>query len=223
MTNSEPDNQKVEMDFAALGLYPGATMQIQAIDDVSPMHHWVKFIGFINHSSILTTLPFEDGKGMWIQPGKTFVVRGFNGKYAYAFTVQTIRARANPFAYIHFSWPHSIESQIVRHSRRIDVALPVNISKMDNTSVATTLFDISVSGAMLDSAAELGAIGDKIHVELVVNLAGNTVKMNVLATIRNVHQNKDGEDFKTGIEFNDVSQNDHLMLNYFIDSVAQVG
>ena len=223
MTNSRTSKQNIEMGFEALGLYPGAEMQIQSVDDGLQIHHWVKFVGLIRNCSILTTLPFENGKGMWLRNGQTFVVRGFNGRYAYAFTSQMIRARANPFAYIHFSWPQSIESLIVRNSLRVDVVLPVNVSRSDNSSVSTTLHDVSVSGAMLDSSTELGSIGDRVHLELVVNLDGNAVKMQMLASIRNIHH-KDGDaGFKTGIEFIDVSQNDRLILNYYIDSVARGG
>ena len=221
MTDSASGNNELHMDFEALGLFPGATMRIQAVNDDLQSHHWVKFIGFIKNSSILATLPIEGGKGMWIQKGQTFILRGFNGRYAYAFTSQTLRARANPFAYIHLSWPHDIEVQVVRKSLRVDVALPVNVSRSDNTSVATTLLDVSIAGAMLDSVIELGALGDQIRVELLVNLVGNSAKINVAAIIRNIHPKENGGGFKTGIEFKDISQNDHLILNYYIDSVTQ--
>jgi c-di-GMP-binding flagellar brake protein YcgR len=217
--------EQAGLDFEALGLNPGATMQIQAVADTPQPHHWVKYVGCISKSSVLTTLPVEDGKGMWIQTGQTFVVRGFNGRYAYAFTSQMIRARAHPFAYLHFSWPHSIESQVVRHSQRVDVVLPVNVLLADNSSISTTLIDVSISGAMLDSPLSIGAAGDKVHVELSINLDGNAVRMNIPAIIRNVHANEGGEGFNTltGVEFNDISQNDRLILNYFIDSVSQAG
>ena len=221
MINTNTGTQNIDMAFDALGLYPGAKMQLQAIADEPQPHHWVTYVGCINHSSVLTTLPLENGKGMWIKTGQTFVIRGFNGKYAYAFTSQMLRARAHPFAYLHFSWPHSIEGQIVRNSLRVDVVLPVHVSRADGSSVATTLLDVSITGAMLDSSMELGAIGDKVHLELVINLDGNTVKMKMLAAIRNIHRKEDNAGYKIGLEFLDVSQNDHLILNYFIDSVTQ--
>ncbi len=47
-------------------------------------------------------------------------------------------------------------------------------------------------------------------------------KMNVVAIIRNMHANKDGKGYQAGLEFNDISKNDLLMLNYFISSIVQV-
>jgi c-di-GMP-binding flagellar brake protein YcgR len=223
MTDTTVASQNADLAFETLGLYPGTKMQLQAIADEPQPHHWVTYIGCIGHGSVLTTLPLEHGKGMWIQAGQTFVIRGFNGKYAYAFTSQVLRARAHPFAYLHFSWPQSIEGQIVRNSLRVDVILPVHVLRADGSSVATTLLDVSISGAMLDSSAELGTLGDKVRLELVVNLDGNAVKMNMLAAIRNIHRKDDEVGYKVGLEFIDVSQNDHLMLNYFIDSVTQSG
>lgn len=223
MTNTTVSSQNIGLAFETLGLYPGAKMQLQAIADEPQAHHWVTYVGCIGRCSVLTTLPLEHGKGMWIKAGQTFVIRGFNGKYAYAFTSQMLRARAHPFAYLHFSWPHNIEGQIVRNSLRVDVILPVHVVRADGSSIATTLLDVSISGAMLDSSMELGKLEDKVHLELVVNLDGNTVKMNMLAAIRNIHRKENEPGYKVGLEFIDVSQNDHLILNYFIDSVTQSG
>ncbi len=160
---------------------------------------------------------------MWILKGEKFVIRGFNGKFAYAFTTEVICGYTTPFSFIMFSWPHNMESRIVRKALRVDVALPVNVSRSNNTVISAMLHDVSVFGAMVDSSEQIGTIGDHVQTELFVELDGNSEKMNVPATIRNVHHKEDGEGFKIGIEFNDIKQNDRLILNYFIDSVAQTG
>jgi hypothetical protein len=46
MTDFVSGNEKLRMDFEALGLFPGATIQIHAIVDDSQFHHWVKLIGY---------------------------------------------------------------------------------------------------------------------------------------------------------------------------------
>ena len=160
---------------------------------------------------------------MWIQKGEDFVVRGFNGRFAYAFTSQVIGECTSPFLYLYFSWPKSIESLTVRDSLRVDIALPVHISRSDSTSVTTMLHDLSITGAMIDSLMELGTIGDQIKTEIMVDLPGNKVKVSVPAIIRNIHHDSDGVGFKTGLQFTDISQNDLLVLNYFIDSVNRDG
>lgn len=223
MINTDIDNQKLDADFAAIGLNPGTTMQIHAVADHSSTHHWVKFIGFIKDDCILTTLPFKYGNGMWIQKGEDYVVRGFNGRSAYAFTSQVIGECTSPFLYIYFSWPKNIESLTVRDSLRVDISLPVNVSLSDSSSVATMLHDLSISGAMIDSSKTLGTIGDQVKTELIINIDGNTVNISVPATIRNVHHKDDLDGFKTGLQFFGICQNDLLALNYYIDCVARDG
>lgn len=211
------------MGFETLRLYPGAIMQIQSSAGGSQARHGVKFIGFIEGNSILVTLPFQDGTGLWMQVMQSFVVRGFNGKYAYAFTAQVIRAHTNPFPYVHFSWPRSVECRLVRQSLRVAVSFPANVSRSDNTSVAANLLDLSVSGAMLDSSETLGALGGQVQIGFAVDFAGNAINLNIFATILNVHQKEDGTSFQTGLGFKGISQNDGLILHYLINSVAQGG
>lgn len=221
MTNTTAGNQTAETDFESLRLYPGDTMQIQVAADTSPVHHWVKFIGYIKDSCLLTTLPFKYAEGMWILKGEEFVIRGFNGRFAYAFTTEVICEYTAPFSFIVFSWPRSIESRVVRKTLRVDVTLPVNVSLLDNTVISAVLHDLSVSGAMVDSSVEIGRIGDHVQTELIINFDGNTEKVSVPATIRNIHHKEDEKGFKFGVEFNNITQNERLILNYFIDSVEQ--
>ncbi|OGV73826.1 MAG: hypothetical protein A3B82_03650 [Methylophilales bacterium RIFCSPHIGHO2_02_FULL_57_10] len=221
MSNTGASDQDIEVGFETLRLYPGATMQIQSLAYGLQAHHGVKFIGFIKDKSILVTLPFQDGKEMWMQIGHAYTLRGFNGKYAYAFTAKVIRAHTHPFPYVHFSWPHSVERKLVRHSLRVAVSLQANVSRSDSTSVVAALLDLSASGAMLDSPDTLGALGDHIQIGFAVDFAENSMNMNISATICNVHKKEDGTGFHTGLVFKDVSQNDGLILHYFINSVAQ--
>lgn len=223
MNYIDSDQQPIDSDFEMMGLHPGATMQIHDISDSAATHHWVRFIGFIKDSCILTSLPFKYGKGMWILKGEDFVVRGFNGRHAYAFTSQVIGECTTPFPYLYLSWPSSVESRIVRNALRVAIALPVSVSRSDNTSVETMLDDLSISGAMIDSSMELGTIGDQVKTEIMVKLPENVVKVCVPATIRNIHQKDDGEGFKTGLQFKNISQNDLLVLNYFINYMNRDG
>jgi Flagellar protein YcgR/PilZ domain len=214
------NDQSVQIAFDALRLYPGAAMYIQTMAEGSHTRHKVQFIGTIKGKSLLVTLPVEDGKGMWMQAGQTFVVRGFNGIYAYAFSTQVIRARAHPFPYIHFFWPREVGCQLVRKSLRVEVALPANVSLADNSTVAVTMLDLSAPGSMLDSPAALGAIGDHAKIGFTVDVEGNPTNLNLAVNICNIHQKEDGSGFRIGIGFENVAKNDALILHYFINNIA---
>lgn len=220
MLNPATNDQPIEMKFDALRLYPGASMQLQSMSAGKNARHEIKFIGFIKDKSLLVTLPFQDGEAIWMQPGKTFIMRGFNGIYAYAFKVQVIRAHANPSTYVHFSWPREVDCQLVRHSLRVAVALSANISLPDNSTVDVTMLDLSASGSMLDSPAEFGAVDDHVRIKFTMDLEGNTTNLDVSAIVHNVHKKEDGTGFRIGVGFENVAQNEALILHYYINSIA---
>lgn len=214
------NDQSVKIAFDTLRLYPGAAMYIQSQSDGAHARHKVQFIGTIKGRSLLVTLPFENGKGMWMQAGQTFVVRGFNGIYAYAFSAQVIRARAHPFAYIHFAWPREVDCQLVRKSRREELSLPAKVVLPDNRSVDVTLLDLSAPGAMLDSPAAIGAVGDHARIGFAVDFEGNASHLDLAIIIRNIHPKEEGTGFRIGVGFDAVAQNEALILHYVINNIA---
>lgn len=214
------NDHSLTMAFDTLRLYPGAAMYIQSQGDGAHTRHKVQFIGTIKGKSLLVTLPFENGKGMWMQAGQTFVVRGFNGIYAYAFSAQVIRARAHPFPYIHFSCPREIGGQRVRKSLRVEVALPAKITLPDNSTVAVTLLDLSAPGSMLDSPVALGAVGDHAKICFAVEFEENETRIDLSVIIRNIHPKEDGTGFRIGVGFDAVARNDALILHYVINNIA---
>ncbi len=220
MPNLITNTPSTEIKFDAIKLNPGEVMQIQVLDGGSSARHEVRFIGFIKDKSLLVTLPFLNGEGMWMRPGKTYVVRGFNGIHAYAFSSQVIRARAHPFTYLHFSWPHKVECQLVRHSLRVNVSLPAIIVLSEVSSVAVTMLDLSVSGTMLDAPTELGVIGDHHNIRFTVEVEDHTVNLELLTIIRNIRPKDDGTGFCIGIGFESVPMNDGLTLHFFTNALA---
>ena len=221
MPNMPANAPSFEMGFDAIKLYPGAVVQLQAMADGSHARHEVRFIGHIKEKSLLLTLPFHEGTGMWLQPGKPFIMRGFNGIHAYAFSSQVIRAHSNPFPYVHFSWPHKVECQLVRHALRVDVALPASIVLPDGNTLEATMQDLSVAGSMLESAVELGAVNDHLKIRFSLDIQDEVVNLNLSAIIRNIKRNADDACFRTGIGFESISQNDGLALHYYTNMLAQ--
>jgi len=204
--------------FDTIKLLPGSAMQIHSTVEELQARHDVKFIGVIRGNSVLVTLPNVGGEGMWMKPGQSFVIRGFNGRYAYAFTSKVIRARAQPFPYVHFSYPQSVEYKVVRHSLRVSVAQPATVTTPGNSSVVVAMLDLSASGSMIDSPAPLGKAGDRVHLAFTVLLDEKEVNLSVAAVIRNIYQADDAGRGRIGLGFEDVSQNDNLILHYFLES-----
>lgn len=219
---ASPSDQPVEVDFDAIRLYPGAEMQVQSLADVAQVRHKVRFIGFIKDKSLLVTLPLKNGERMWMEEGQTFIVRGFNGKYAYAFTTPVIRARAHPFPYLHFAWPLEVECQLVRNALRVAVSLPAAISQAGGQPVTVTILDLSASGALIDSPVEAGAAGDHVQLDFAVDFEGDAMKLGIpSAVIRKIYQKESEAGYRIGLGFEHISQNDSLILHYFINTIGR--
>jgi c-di-GMP-binding flagellar brake protein YcgR len=208
-------------DFEAFHLLPGSTMRIQSLEGTSQAHHEVRYIGFIKGKSILVTLPLVNDKGMWMRVGETFVVRGFNGRHAYAFTTKVRRAREHPYTYVHFTYPESVESRLVRRTLRVSVSIPATIVQ-PSAQLTGTMLDLSAAGAMVELEQEAGKPGDAIQLKFTIAMDEHQADMNMAATIRNSTPAGDGKSVRTGVAFDNVSQQDNLILHYYIYHLARL-
>ena len=218
MPETLAQNASAIVSLDAVKLQPGATMQIQSAAEGAQPRHEVKFVGVIRGNSILLTVPNIAGERMWMKPGQSFVIRGFNGRYAYAFISKVIRAREQPFPYVHFSYPQTVEYKAVRHYLRVGVRQPATVTHSDNQSVTVAILDLSASGAMIDSPDTLGEVGDCVQLAFTVPLEEKEVSLNIAAVIRNIYQTEDAGRARVGLSFDDVSQNDNLILHYFLET-----
>jgi len=160
-----------EVDFESIRLRPGAQLQIQHLTRVAEKYN-LRFIGAIKGRSILLTMPFVEGQAVRMLKGQSYIIRGFNGKYAYAFTSHIIQARARPFHYIHFSYPLAVEAKIVRKSLRVNVNLSASaVGK--GAEVPVTMIDLSAKGSMIDSPQAIGGIGDAVSLQFDVACEGS--------------------------------------------------
>lgn len=203
-----------QVDFESIRLHTGAQLQIQHLNGVGEKYN-LKLIGAIKGKSILVTLPIVDGQAVQMPKGQSFIIRGFNGKYAYAFTSHVIQARAHPFPYGHFSYPLFVECKIVRKALRVNVNLPASVIGRSE-QVPVTMIDLSAKGSMINSSRSIGEIGDMINLQFDVAFDEIKTKLILPAKIRNSHYSKDATSIHIGVEFENIPQDDMLILNNFI-------
>lgn len=207
-----------KVTFEILRLHPGAMLQIQCLG--STANHSVRFIGVIRGKSILVTLPTVEGKGIWVLPGQIYIIRGFTGKHAFAFEAPAIMARTHPFPYIHFAYPSSINSRAVRKSLRVKISLPATAApRSGDKPVPVTMLDLSTTGSMVDSLAPIGKIGDVAKLAFSVAFEGIAADLNIPAIIRSLQTSGVGESLRVGLEFENVSHNDNLILRCFVHTI----
>lgn len=204
--------------FEAMRLHPGALLQIKS--STGDVTHSVRYIGAISGKSVLTTLPIVNGKNILVQAGQMYVIRGFTGKFAFAFETPIIMARIQPFPYIHFAYPQAINSKTVRNSLRVKANLPATVTPKNNSQpVAVVMLDLSATGSMVDSAMPLGEIGDAVKLVFSAAFDNITADLNVSAIIRSLHKTETGESLRTGLEFENVAHNDNLILRCFVHTI----
>ena len=214
------DDQKTpsEVSFEALRLYSGMVLQIQSLAD--EVHHSVKYIGAIIGKSILVTLPIVNGKGIRVLPAQVYVIRGFTGKHAFAFEAPVIMARDHPFPYIHFVYPCAVNSRAVRKSLRVKINLSAQVApKSGENTVPVTMVDISSTGSMVDSSTPIGIVCDAVKLKFSVVFEGISANLDISAIVRSIQKPENGKSLRTGLEFENISYNDNLMLRCFVHTV----
>ena len=208
------NEQGTQVDFDSIRLYPGAVFQIEQVGRPTNKYN-LRYIGAIKGKSILLTIPVVEGRIANMPPGQTYVVRGFNGKYAYAFSSRVIQARSRPFPYVHFTYPESVESRIIRKALRVTVNLPAAIIKEDGQT-PITIIDLSANGLMMGTARPVGEVGDIIRIQFEIEADGARNTLTIPVKIRNAKYSKDANSINVGAEFGEMAESDMLRLNNFI-------
>jgi c-di-GMP-binding flagellar brake protein YcgR len=170
--------------------------------------------------SILLTLPIVNGKGIWVQSGQVYIIRGFTGKHAFAFEAPAVMARAHPFPYMHFAYPHSVNSRAVRKSLRVKSNLPATvIPRLDRTPVSVSMVDLSTTGSMIDSHVSIGEKGDVVKLLFVVAFDSISADLNISTIIRSVQKTVAEKSLRVGLEFENVAHNDNLILRCYVHTI----
>jgi hypothetical protein len=205
-----------------MSLRGGQAMHMQLAGLETSMKHHVQFIGVLPSISFITTIPFQNGKPIWLRPGVQATFRVLMNTHVYAFKTTSVRAHSRPGGYAHFLLPETIHSRSVRSHTRVEMLLPVEITRPDKTRSMAILHDISLRGATLEMVGVLGSLGDHLGIDVPLIVPELTKKVSLSAVVRNCSDYLPSIErgrFRYGIEFVDVNEDDSLLLHYFIDHI----
>lgn len=212
MPDSPAERQIVSFD--SIRLKVGDALQMQPLGTADSTHYGVRYMGAVKDASLLTTLPIIDHDGMWMRLNGEYVFRTLSGSHIYAFTTRLLKPRAHPYPYAHFSYPESVEARRVRRSPRIKLNLASEAEAAGARTVPLTFLDLSLHGALVETAEPLGEAGETVRVTLPIHLSEVNRKLTLEADIRNV---LGGEPPRYGLEFHRLVDDDVLLLHFFID------
>lgn len=199
--------------------YVGETLYLQLADQPS-VRYIVKLIGFVKNKTVFVTPPVQDGKLEFVREGQTYIVRAFSGKKAYAFTAAAVKSVHSPHPYLHLSYPKQVRCTVVRQGARAEVKIiaSVALGEPERTGAAT-LTDLSMGGASGVMKELLGKKGEAGRIKMKVQAAGQDEFLNLKTIMRSVTTMENGEGFKYGFEFVDLSPHERVVLAAFVNQI----
>jgi c-di-GMP-binding flagellar brake protein YcgR len=207
-----------------LNLSVGDALQLQyypcKISDTE--RFYVRVIGFLNGQSIITTIPTDQGKVLPISENDVFAVRLLAGNSVQAFVCSIIKKSVTPYRYIHLSYPKKLESKIVRQAQRAMTKIIATVQneepgKSEIKTKSALISDMSTAGALIESEAEIGEVGDTITTLAKIKVADIEDYVTLSAIIRRIIPKKDDSDrFKYGIQFVALEDKDKLTIHGFV-------
>ncbi|HJV73771.1 MAG TPA: flagellar brake protein [Noviherbaspirillum sp.] len=201
----------------------GETLYLQPADNTA-VRYTVRLIGFVKNGTVFVTAPMVDGKLEFIREGQAFVVRAFSGKKAYAFICAAVKSMHTPHPYLHLSYPKDVRCTLVRSGARAAVKIAASVSLGEpERNVTAVLLDLSVGGTSGVVKQAFGEKGETGQIKFKVNAAGQDELLNLKTVLRSVAPSDNGDGFKHGFEFLDVSTHDRLILSAFVHQTLAEG
>lgn len=211
------DTKEVMIDMDDVRWSVGETLYLQLHGNPA-IRYTVRMIGYVKNKTVFVTAPSVDGRFEFIREGQTFVVRAFSGKKAYAFAASTVKSMHTPHPYLHLSYPKQVRCTIVRKGARarVKIIASVTLGAPERTA-AGTLTDMSVGGASGILKEPLGKKGDEGKIVFKVRTADNDEYLTIKSILRSLSPAEQGDGFRHGFEFADLSMRDRLILTAFVN------
>lgn len=208
-----------------LDLQVGEALQIQFMDDETRGQFYVKVIGFLSERSVLVTAPEKGDAAMVVREGRAVLARSYSGAEARGFTCTVLRSCAQPYAYLHLSYPAKVEPVVERQASRVRSALAVTARPVSGDAagreIPAVIRDISGTGAQLLAGSAVGKAGDRvvIRARLPLDVVGDQ-PVDLPALIRNAQDEADVKGslwrYRYGVEFEPLDTQSTLILRAYL-------
>lgn len=200
-----------------LKLMPGDSLQLQPLIEGQTDRYTVRVIGMMKARSVLVTAPTVDGKLIFVREAQPFLIRAFSGQNVYAFKSKVLKAQHSPFAYLHLSYPESLQVMRIRKAMRAPARIIAAIYDKEGGRGlgAGRIVDISVGGARLHIGRDVQVQGDDVFIAFKVVLEDIEEYISTRVTIRRLADEDDDEGRPVrvmGVEFDALPQQQRLAL-----------
>jgi c-di-GMP-binding flagellar brake protein YcgR len=216
------------MKFEDMKLTYGYPLQLQTGNSSGqPERFSCRLIGCVPGRSILLSVPKLAGKLIRFHPGQKLIARlmvdNGIGIFVSAVEVQT----PEPYPILHIGYPDNVSFKGIRGATRVGMEQSVNVVNLGATGdkvLFGTLVDISITGARIETEGEtIGEIGDKIQIEMEVNIADIVRDLTVQAIIRSRIEVPDAHSDRSqiayGVQFAEIEEDKRLLLYAYVYSL----
>lgn len=204
----------------------GEPVQLQFIPDDRERLN-ARIIGHAPHKSLIISAPQTgSGKLPILRENQRFIVRMLIGSRMMGFESEVLKYYTMPYPHVHLRHPEEIETITVRNSRRVDTNLVISAQLQNsNETCSATLLNTSSSGALIKSSESLGDIGDRLTLSMELPISDLKKYLRLGAVIRNLvgtepASNQSNSEFRYGVQFADLSDDQRLMLNAYVNEQA---
>jgi c-di-GMP-binding flagellar brake protein YcgR len=196
-----------EYAFEQMNLQVGGRIQLITHRTLRPMQHFSTVIGWVRDEYMIVKIPMENSGPISISEGDKLTVRVFSGVNVCSFSTVVQRVFLRPLMYAHVSFPTEIQGTSLRAAMRVKVEIPAKMSRDDGNHASVFITNLSVSGALIESALPLSREGDTVQLDftLLAPPDDRQVRINTTALVRNASMapsQKEGKDvFSYGVQF----------------------
>jgi c-di-GMP-binding flagellar brake protein YcgR len=211
-----------------LQLHIGDRLQLEMIAEGARNQYFTLLIGYVPGHSVMVRTPLVQNLPVPIREGEPVLVRSFSGRHASSFESTVTRACRAPFPYLHLAYPQTVSQTLIRGAMRVRVNLAGTAHNPEYADSdlpnPITIADLSVSGALLESATALGETGSKVELafKFLVQPNNYEVRLTTPAEIQSVRKARQASDdtFVHGVRFQHLHTTESLLLQSFIQQVV---
>lgn len=211
-------------DEDALRLKVSDILQLQPIGREQASRHKVKVIGYLVGESLVVTAPQTRNGLLLVREGQMFNVRMLEGSSAQGFVSTVLHSYAKPYPHLHLSYPHEVETILVRNAQRVSSHLLVAVRNLKDEDTEKSYYpayinDISLTGAHLVSKRRLGHPDTMLQLNLLLQVCAEEVQLVLLAIVRSETQRDSGDggiSFHYGVQFQSLNRFQRVLLHGYV-------
>ena len=217
----EPKPSVEQLALKALRLRAGTALQTKRLV-AGAVKREGQFLAAMESRGVMIGPHGADGESTELSPGEICVVRGFTGQYEFSFVSKVLSVFEKPFPYALLAYPKHVDATLVRRSQRTTASWPTQAWPADARSSRATagLIDISLSGAMIRTDANIAAVGEVMHISLAIEFEGTPIELTLKGMVCHTHKVNPEEFHHTGLAFKDLRQHDKLVLHFITQTAG---